>query len=122
VVSQEMAAEADMVFPEWKADKGEPIKTGDWLEQEPCVPEVRLAEIERQTGRPCPRVSLPATLGPTAELAFLMLGESANVAALLMSRPEKKRRKLYDRASAVLADGRVRRVLEARREAMKGGG
>lgn len=44
------------------------VQPGDFVELPPCLPLNRLARLQKQQGRECPRVELPLEAGPAIRL------------------------------------------------------
>jgi len=54
---------------------GRRVQEGDELSEGPCVMEAELREIQRETGRPCPRVELHQANSEALQLVRVMLNE-----------------------------------------------
>lgn len=128
VRSREVAAEATVVFGRLDVPGGKPVRVGERLKEPPCMSADDLANPKsswQQAGRPCPRVDLRSRREHAiANLAMLIHRGSDQVVPLLLTHRQRRRRRLYDGAIAVLSAPRVvaavKRIREQERQAAEG--
>jgi hypothetical protein len=98
---------------------GRTVKVGQYVRAEqPCgTSRAELREIRRVLHRRCPRVELPQSLVDEARIVFLSLQDPGRLSALMLTIPPRRRRRAWDRASAVLEDQRVLNAWRWRQDA-----
>lgn len=111
------------VQTEWQARDtarlfGKPVSVGDKLKEEPCLPRPQLAVMQKTSGRPCPRVALPASLDDAGQLAMMLYQGSESAVPFMLSRRPRARRRMYDRATAALGSSQIAEFIRLQRQAL----